>query len=126
ELCGSVLRTPSGCALRCPLELGGDFLVSLGRALREMTRPFLGIGGDVCEASVQLPASLLRRGSVDGRGEQRMRKTNAFALSDEHARLLRLDQRREWIAVRAERVSNGRDCRSGERRRDEHGLLARG
>ena len=108
ELGSGVRRAPPRGTERRVLDLSRSSLVGLRRRQRQVTRALLGILDERGEALVQLPAPLLRRGAVDRRGEQRMREADSFAIADEHARFLGLDERRGEVVLRRERTPRGR------------------
>ena len=110
ELCGCVLRSSSSRLSRGRFDLRGGRLVCFRRALRQMTTAFLEIGDHLCEAPVDLSASLFRGRSVDDGREQRMREAETPAHGDEDARLLRFHQRTLEVNLGTNR---GADSRHG-------------
>lgn len=77
------------------------------------------IGDDLSKAAVHLAQSHVRNGSLHRGGQQRMSETDAAALGDQHAGVLRLDDRRRYVGVpgkRGQRTAYGRDCRVRQRR----------
>jgi hypothetical protein len=88
-----------------------------------VTGAFLGIGDDLREPSVQLPALRAGGGSVDRGGEQRMRETNPVSLRDEHSGLLGREERRQGVvAFGSERLHDCCDRGSREGSGDQDGL----
>jgi hypothetical protein len=81
----------------------------------------LALGGDARKTLVELAAAFDGRRAVDDRGEQRMGEAQPVALGDEHARLLRLEERVGPVAVSGEHLDDGGRRRAGERRRNERG-----
>ena len=120
ELRGSPMGSPPRGPRRRGLDLRRDGVGRDRRARREVASPLLGILHHVGEPLVELSAPLLGRHSEHYRGEQRVGEANPLPIEDEHARLLRLDQRGADIATRSRRpLENGRR-RAGEGRGGEH------
>ena len=122
ELGSGVRRAPPRGTERRFLDLSRSSLVGLRRRQRHVTRALLGILDERGEALVQLPAPLLRRRTVDRRGEQRMREADSFAIADEHARFLGLDECRGEVVLRRERSREDLNGRMRDGRRRERNL----
>ncbi len=99
ELCGCLLGSPPRSARGRGLDLRRDGVVRDRRARREVASALLGVLHHVGKQLMELSASFLGRGSVDHRREQGVGEANPLSIDDEHACLLRLDQRRPEIAV---------------------------
>ena len=109
----------------CPrslLDPGRRRLIGLRRALREVASALLLIGDNRSQSAMELPAPRARRSPVHRGRQQGVGEPDATLLDDENARLLRLEDRRQRLALVLERGRDRLDRRPRQRRRHEHGL----